>query len=109
MLKVLRINVKSLEDIYHNKKVLLLWDGAPWHRGEVKRYLKEKPKHFRLHIEYFPPYWPKLNPQERIWKEAKQHATHNCEGSFEQKIVIFITYILSHRFKTNFLAKYTQT
>jgi transposase len=69
--------LKSLEDIYRNKKMLLLWDGAPWHRGEVKQYLKQKSKKWQLHIEYFPPYWPKLNPQERIWKEAKTHATHN--------------------------------
>jgi transposase len=100
--------LQSLEDIYKEKKVLLLWDGAPWHRGEVKQYLKQKSKHWQLRIEYFPPYWPKLNPQERIWKEVKQHTTHNHEGSFEQKCVQFISYICSHRFKTNFLTKYEQ-
>jgi hypothetical protein len=60
--------LQSLEKIYKDKKVLLLWDGAPWHRGEVKQYLKQKPGNWQLRIEYFPPYWPKLNPQERIWK-----------------------------------------
>jgi hypothetical protein len=34
--------LKGLEKAYKGKKVLLLWDGAPWHRGEVKKYLKHR-------------------------------------------------------------------
>jgi putative transposase len=48
--------LKGLEKAYKGKKVLLIWDGAPWHRGKVKKYLKEKHKQFQPRIEYFPSY-----------------------------------------------------
>ena len=98
--------LKGLEKAYKGKKVLLLWDGAPWHRGKVKQYLKQKHKKFQLHIEYFPPYWPKLNPQERVWKQAKQQACHNSELAFEDKLLTFWKYITQTTFSTNFLTKY---
>ena len=28
--------LRKLEKMYQSKKVLLIWDGAPWHRGKVK-------------------------------------------------------------------------
>jgi transposase len=99
--------LKGLEKAYKGKKVLLIWDGAPWHRGEVKQYLKQKNKKIQLRIEYFPPYWPKLNPQEKVWKNAKQHTCHNSELQFEDKLLAFWKYVTSTTFKTNFLAKYT--
>jgi len=99
--------LRGIEKAYKGKKVLLIWDGAPWHRGEVKKYLKNKHKKIQLHIEYFPPYWPKLNPQERVWKEAKTHVCHNSELSFEDKLLTFWQYITRTKFTTNFLAKYT--
>jgi len=98
--------LEGLEKAYKGKKVLLLWDGAPWHRGEVKKYLKRTHKKFQLRIEYFPPYWPKLNPQERVWKDAKQHSCHNSELSFEDKLLTFWKYVAKTQFTTNFLEKY---
>ena len=101
--------LRGLEKRYENKKVLLIWDGAPSHRGEVKKYLKQKPKHWQLQIIYFPPYSPKLNPQERIWKDGKNYACHNSEASFEDKLYKFFTYVTKKSFKTNFISKYLQT
>jgi transposase len=101
--------LKGLEKAYKGKKVLLIWDGAPWHRGEVKKYLKQKHKKFQLRIEYFPPYWPKLYPQERVWKDAKQHTCHNSELPYEEKLLNFWKYITSTTFETHFLDKYTLT
>jgi transposase len=102
-------HLKGFEKAYKGKKVLLIWDGAPWHRGEVKKYLKQKHKKFQLRIEYFPPYWPKLHPQERVWKDAKQHTCHNSELPYEEKLLNFWKYITSTSFETNFLDKYTLT
>ena len=98
--------LKGLEKYYKGKDVLLIWDGSPCHRGEVKTYLKQKPKHFKLQIMYFPPYSPKLNPQERVWKDGKQYACHNSEQTFEDKLYKFFTYVITKRFNTNFLTKY---
>lgn len=107
--------LKQLEDYYQGKDVLLIWDGAPSHRGEVKEYLKKlhkqsktyHKKRWKLQIEYFPPYHPKLNPQERIWKNAKQQITRNCEDSYEDKLYKFRQYITKTKFNSNFLAKYS--
>ena len=46
--------------------VILLWDGAPIHKGKV--FLKLQRKFPRLHLERFPAYAPELNPVEWIWK-----------------------------------------
>lgn len=107
--------LRQLEDDYQGLDVLLIWDGAPSHRGEVKKYLKQlheqrrtyHHKRWKLEIMYFPPYWPKLNPQESIWKQGKQHTTHNSEDSYPDKLYKFRQYITQNTFKTNFLKKYT--
>lgn len=107
--------LRQLEDKYQGLDVLLIWDGAPSHRGEVKNYLKSlhqqrrtyHHKRWKLQIIYFPPYWPKLNPQEGIWKQGKQHTTHNSENSYEDKLYKFRQFITQTTFTTNFLKKYT--
>jgi transposase len=94
--------------------VLLIWDGAPSHRGEVKSYLKQlyqqrrtyHKRRWKLQLMYFPPYWPKLNPQERVWKAGKQQTIHNSEDSYEDKLYKFRQFVTNHTFKTNFLIKY---
>lgn len=98
--------LEYLENIYEGKRVLLIWDGAPWHRGKVKDYLKRKNRKCWLEIMYLPPYSPDLNPQEQIWKAAKQHACHNSEKPFLEKIEKFSKYITHKTFTTNFLEKY---
>jgi transposase len=100
--------LRGLEKVYEGKNVLLIWDGAPSHRGEVKKYLKQKPKKWKLRILYFPAYCPKLNPQERIWKDGKIHASHNSEASFEDKLYKFFTYVTKKTFTNNFISKYLQ-
>ena len=98
--------LESLESIYPGKRVLLLWDGAPWHRGKVQEYLRRKNKPFWIELLYFPPYSPDLNPQEHIWKSAKRHACHNSEASFIDKLDKFSNYIQGKTFPTNFWEKY---
>ena len=56
-------------------KILLLWDRAPWHGGEaVAQVLAQNP---RLEILKFPVAAPDLNPQEKVWKAARQTISHN--------------------------------
>lgn len=98
--------LEKLEGYYPGKRVLLIWDGAPWHRGEVKTYLKKGNKKWQLEIIYFPPYAPDLNPQEHVWKEGRAKTTHNSEEEFEDKALNFYKYLVQNTFKTNFLKKY---
>jgi len=54
-------------------RIYLYVDKAKWHRGsEIDSFLAEHP-HFDL--EYLPPYHPKLNLVDRIWKQLRYEAT----------------------------------
>lgn len=50
-------------------KILLVWDGARHHLGEVKDWLTKNPGVVELFK--FPPYCPDLNPQEHVWKALR--------------------------------------
>ena len=67
--------LRRLKRLYPGKHILLLWDGAGWHRGrEVQKYLKRTGT---IAEYYFPPYSPELNPQEHVWKAGRSAITHN--------------------------------
>ena len=58
-----------------HKRVVLLIDNAPWHRGRpVGEALRENP---HLEFERLPGYSPPLSPIERFWKKLRRRATHN--------------------------------
>jgi transposase len=53
-------------------KLLILWDGAPIHRGQpIKAFLRRGAAK-RLHLEQLPGYAPDLNPAEGIWNYLKR-------------------------------------
>lgn len=53
-------------------KLLIIWDGAPIHRGQkVKDFLTEGAA-ARVHLEQLPGYAPELNPDEGIWRYLKR-------------------------------------
>ncbi|PIU24548.1 hypothetical protein COT12_00480 [Candidatus Berkelbacteria bacterium CG08_land_8_20_14_0_20_39_8] len=67
--------LKKIKAIYQNEKLLIIWDGAGWHRGsEVQKYLKQDK---RIKTIHFPRYAPELNPQEHVWKSGRDHCSHN--------------------------------
>ena len=60
---------------YPQVPILLLWDRATWHKGEEIRAVLAA--HPRLEIVWFPPGCPELNPQEQVWKAAREGVSHN--------------------------------
>jgi len=67
--------LKKIRLIYPNQKLLIVWDGAGWHRGsEVQKQIKRDKRTKTIH---FPRYAPELNPQEYVWKSGRDHCTHN--------------------------------
>lgn len=57
------------------RRVVLILDNAPWHRGGlIDEALRDNP-----HLEFYrlPSYSPCLNPIERFWKKLRRRATHN--------------------------------
>lgn len=49
--------------------VLLVWDGARHHMGDVTDWLTRNPG--IVDLWRFPPYCPDLNPQEHVWKALR--------------------------------------
>jgi transposase len=57
------------------KRVVLVIDNAPWHRGKpIDEALRDNP---HLEFKRLPSYSPQLNPIERFWKILRRRATHN--------------------------------
>jgi transposase len=58
-----------------HKRVVLIIDNAPWHRGKpIDEALDENP---HLEFQRLPSYSPQLNVIERFWKLLRRRATHN--------------------------------
>lgn len=63
---------KRLLKQYPDKKICVVWDNAPFHKGkEIKEALKKGGALERVHLVALPPYAPDKNPIEHVWNEAK--------------------------------------
>lgn len=72
IIKVLKLVLKK----YPGKKVCLVWDNATFHKGKlIRKALETKLSNYFL--MNFPPYAPDTNPQEHIWKWAKDQIANN--------------------------------
>ncbi len=56
-------------------RLLLVWDLAPWHRGEAIREVRAANP--RLEIMPLPVAAPELNPQEQVGKVTRAAVSHN--------------------------------
>jgi transposase len=63
-------------------RMVIIWDGAPIHRGHmVKAFLANGAAH-RMHLERLPAYAPELNPGEGLWAHLKGvELRHGCGGN----------------------------
>lgn len=67
--------LSRLLQAYPDKPILLLWDRAPWHKGEaIRSVLCANP---RLSVMSLPPGCPESNPQEHVWKATREAVSHN--------------------------------
>ena len=59
------------------RKLLVIWDGSPIHRGhDVKDFLGNGGGRY-IHLERLPGYAPDLNPDEGTWQHLKQVEMRN--------------------------------
>jgi transposase len=56
--------------------VFLFWDGGNPHRGQLVREFCRRVH--RLHLVRLPAYAPEFNPDEGIWKLAKEKLANGC-------------------------------
>ena len=89
--------LKEVRALYPNQKVLLLWNGAGWHKGSVVQdFIKKDGK---IEIIYFPPYSLEENPQEHAWKEGRSKITHNkFIPDIEKAASDFVSYLNHNNF-----------
>jgi transposase len=58
-----------------HKRVVLVIDNAPWHRGRpIDEAMRDHP---HLEFKRLPSYSPQLDPIERFWKILRRRAAHN--------------------------------
>jgi transposase len=62
----MQIFIDEIAARYPNERVVMVLDGAGWHRSQDIRL----PDHLRLLP--LPPYSPELNPQEHIWDDLRE-------------------------------------
>lgn len=97
--------LQMIADAIPDKPILLLWDRAPWHRGQaVRDFLAANP---RFEIVWLPPGAPDLNPQEQVWKRTREHISHNHRQTQLQQLAdAFAAYLTNSVFKSAFLESY---
>lgn len=67
--------LKKLATKYHDKRIVIFWDNASWHKSSAVRDFLGITQQFKLYN--FPPYAPELNPQEHVWKEMRDKTLNN--------------------------------
>lgn len=94
---ITRAQLVKLREIYPHKHLVILWDNAGWHKGsQVTEWMKEDAN---TEVIYFPPYSPDLNPQEHVWKAARQAVTHNRQiTDIKEAAEELRAYLESHNF-----------
>lgn len=86
--------------------ILLLLDRAPWHFGDDMRILLASTD--RLHLIFFPPACPDLNPQEHVWAQAREVISHNhTYRRFQPLQDDFETSLNETLFNTDFMDAYS--
>lgn len=76
--------IKHLQDLNPGKKLILIWDGASYHRSEaVQVYLKKmnedlEEQEWKVTCLLFAPHAPEQNPVEDVWLRGKT----SCESIF---------------------------
>jgi DDE superfamily endonuclease len=91
---------------YPTQPLLLLWDRAPWHKGEAVR--QALADNGRVQTMVFPPACPQLNPQEHVWSQARAAVSHNhMMTDFGHLHDTFLGYLGRTTFRFRWLEKYT--
>jgi len=67
----MNIFLRGLSELYPKDRIILVCDGASWHRANAL----EIPENIRLF--FLPPATPEMNPIEQVWKEIRMRGFRN--------------------------------
>jgi len=98
--------LKIIQKKLNNKKILIIWDGASYHRySAMKEYLQKinkdlPPEEWKITCELFAPNAPEQNPVEDIWLQGKNYLrkyfTEN--KTFAQVKIAFSSFLQNRNF-----------
>jgi putative transposase len=109
--------IKYLQNKYKERRIILIWDGASYHRyGEFRDYLSsvnydKEPKNWSITCILFAPNAPEQNPVEDIWLQAKNFLRkywYLCK-SFKIIKFLFEFFTKEHKFDFPKIHQYTYT
>ena len=75
------IFLKHLSSSYPNDQIVLICDGAAWHKAKGLTIPEN------IHIFFIPPYTPEMNPIEQIWREIRTKGFKNEVFATLDKVV----------------------
>ena len=97
--------LETVLERYPDVPIVLLWDRAPWHRGEKIRDVQAANP--RLEIVTFPTAAPDLNPQEHVWKATRRAVSHNhTQRRLPDLAKRFKAHLTTATFQSSFLERY---
>ena len=84
----------KLTEKYPDKKIVIIWDNAGFHRGKkIRLFLGSGNKLENIHLIWLPPYAPDKNPQELVWNYGKNELKNQVFNQFERMVSTFETII----------------
>jgi transposase len=95
--------LEQLAQLHPNKKIIIFWDNAIWHKSTLVKEFLGKTK-YKFYLINFPPYAPDENPQEHVWKEGRAKITHNkFINNIDAIVDDLVNYLNSNTFRYKFL------
>ena len=77
----MNVFLKELSNTFPRDKIILVCDGAAWHKSGSLRIPEN------IELVFIPPYMPEMNPIEQIWKEIRKRGFKNEVFKSLQKVV----------------------
>ena len=78
----MNIFLKELSKTFPEDKILLVCDGAAWHKS-TSLVIPEN-----IDLIFIPPYTPEMNPIEQVWKEIRKIGFKNEVFHSLEKVVV---------------------
>jgi len=105
------------QTLYPDKKLVLLWDGASYHRGEeLQKFLAQENADltevdWKVTCMRFAPNAPEQNPTEDVWLKSKTHLRKQfaLNKTFAQVKRCFSTFLKALQFTSTKLSWYWPT
>ena len=78
----MNVFLQELGKAYPNDMILLVCDGAAWHKAKALEILDN------IRLLFLPPATPEMNPIEQIWKEIRKRGFRNELFQTLEKVVV---------------------